>query len=117
MEPDPADSPFGPPKMGPKWSFLGSKMVDFSDFRHQIGSQIGHFGGPKWPILGVPTAPRSLGTPYLVAVYPPNMPIWAIWALLAIWVGNGVFYPFSVHFDQMGQNMTVRRSTGHGPNW
>ena len=45
------------------------------------------------------------------------MPIWAIWALLAIWVGNGVFYPFLVHFDHLGQNMTVRRSTVHGPNW
>jgi len=67
--------------------------------------------------LGVPTAPGSLGTPYLVAVYPPNMPIWAIWALLAIWVGNGVFYPFLVHFDHLGSKLTVRRSTVHGPNW
>ena len=116
MEPDPADSPFGPPKMGPKWSFLGSKMVDFSDFRHQIGSQIGHFG-VQMAHFGGPNSSKEPRNTHLVAVYPPNMPIWAIWALLAIWVGNGVFYPFLVHFDQMGRNMTIRRSNGHGPNW
>ena len=94
---------------GPKWSILATFGIKLGPKLAILGSKMGH--------LGVPTAPGSLGTPYLVAVYPPNMPIWAIWALLAIWVGNGVFYPFLVHFDHLGSKLTVRRSTVHGPNW
>lgn len=116
MEPDPADSPFGPPKMVQNWSFWGPKWSILAIFGIKLGpklvilgSKMAHFGGPNSS-----KEPRNT---HLVAVYPPNMPIWAIWALLAIWVGNGVFYPFLDHFDQMGRNMTVRRSTGHGPNW
>lgn len=54
MEPDPADSPFGPPKMVQNWSFLGSKMVDLAIFGIKLGpklvilgSKMGHFGGPN----------------------------------------------------------------------
>ena len=93
---------------GPKWSILAIFGIKLGPKLVILGSKMAHFGGPNSS-----KEPRNT---HLVAVYPPNMPIWAIWALLAIWVGNGVFYPFSVHFDQMGQNMTVRRSTVHGPN-
>lgn len=94
---------------GPKWSILAIFGIKLGPKLVILGSKMAHFGGPNSS-----KEPRNT---HLVAVYPPNMPIWAIWALLAIWVGNGVFYPFLDHFDQMGRNMTVRRSTGHGPNW
>ena len=93
---------------GPKWSILAIFGIKLGPKLVILGSKMAHFGGPNSS-----KEPRNT---HLVAVYPPNMPIWAIWALLAIWVGNGVFYPFLDHFDQMGRNMTVRRSTGHGPN-
>ena len=79
---------------GPKWSILATFGIKLGPKLVILGSKMAHFGGPNSS-----EEPRNT---HLVAFYPPNMPIWAIWALLAIWVGNGVFYPFSVHSDHLG---------------
>ena len=80
---------------GPKWSILAT-------LRYQIGSQIGHFGvqnGPFWgsqQLQGASEHPFGGRLPSEYAHLGHLGPFGHMG-------GNGVFYPFLVHFDQMGK--------------
>ena len=55
---------------GPKWSILATFGIKLGPKLVILGSKMAHFGGPNSS-----KEPRNT---HLVAVYPPNMPIWAI---------------------------------------